>query len=332
MRYFGSKTSTLSALGELIASVAPRGTFCDCFGGIGTVGAYFKTRGFQVVTGDVLRFAYYFQVARVQTDENPRFLRLFSNIGLSAGDEVGEYLNRLEPEDGWLVQEYAAVRSFFTIENARKIQVCWNEINRWDAHGWLEPVERAILLASLIQSVDLVANTAGTYYAYLKNFHRKALRPFAFSLISPSPGAERCRAYWEEASVLVRRSQYDILYLDPPYNARVYSRYYHLPETLAAGRAVPVHGRAGIPNETPGRSSFNDRRSAYSALEAILEVADFRLLVFHYADDGLISPNELRRLFDRYSRVEEHVLSSKGYSVQRAPRMKDHRVYLIWNA
>ena len=46
MRYIGSKTSTLPQLARLITQRVDRGTFLDCFGGMGTVGSHFKGLGY----------------------------------------------------------------------------------------------------------------------------------------------------------------------------------------------------------------------------------------------------------------------------------------------
>ena len=90
MRYFGSKFSTLPQLGEIIHARVPSGTFCDAFGGIGTVGAYFKALGYRVWTGDVLLFAHYFQVARIHRQKRPAFHRLRRELGLMATEGVLE--------------------------------------------------------------------------------------------------------------------------------------------------------------------------------------------------------------------------------------------------
>ena len=37
-----------------------------------------------------------------------------------------------------------------------------------------------------------------------------------------------------------------VLYLDPPYNDREYSAYYHLPETLVLWDSPEIHGKSGI--------------------------------------------------------------------------------------
>lgn len=332
MRYFGSKSSTLADLTRLIDERVPEGTFCDCFGGIGTVGSHFKQAGYRVFTGDLLTFAHFFQIARVQLNELPSFNTLSRRLGVEGPEGVREVLQEVRPREGWFVREYSERRQFFLRRNAKRIQACRATIVRWDREGWLSRVEKAVLLASLIKATDRVANTAGTYYAYLKTWHRKALQDFSFEWIQPTPGNHACRSYLAPAVELAARRRFDVLYLDPPYNARAYAAYYHLPETLARGGTPAVHGSSGVPVGGLTVSDYNQRRRATEALERLLAIARFRLLAFHYADDGLIPPNVIRNLLGKYGSTEEFVLSSKGYTTQKTSRTKDHRIYLVTNA
>jgi adenine-specific DNA-methyltransferase len=332
VRYIGSKTSTLEQLGRLITARVPQGTFCDCFGGIGTVGAHFKSLGYSVWTGDVLRFANFFQIARVQRQRAPSFRRTRAALGLTRSSDVVDELRRATADRGWVVREYSRKRSYFTENNARAIQGCWCTIRRWAKNGWLTSDEYAVLLASLINSMDQVANTAGTYYAFLKTWHRKALKPFRFELIPATAQGGRYVCVEEPAQLLVGRQAFDVLYLDPPYNERSSAHYYHLPETIASGRSRRVRGVAGTPVNTPQRSVFNDRNLATTALQLLLETARFRLLAFHYCDEGLIPVEVARALLAEHGTVEEFQLDSRGYTTRSIGRRVTHRLFLLTHA
>ncbi|MHC4496206.1 MAG: DNA adenine methylase, partial [Planctomycetota bacterium] len=243
MRWFGSKQSTVKQVFELVAERVGPGLFCDPFGGIGVVGAFFKKRGYTVWSGDILTSAHYFQVARIERNRLPSFRKLRRALRLSSPEEVVHMLNTGCGRDGWFVREYAEKRRFFTRANALRINACRLQINRWRRQRLLTRSEHAVVMASLIQSMDKIANTAGTYYAYLKDWYRKALRPFRFELLRPVSGSPDCRSLLSRAEDLVNKAEFDILYLDPPYNQRSYSRYYHLPETLARAEAPRVYGK-----------------------------------------------------------------------------------------
>ena len=76
MRYFGSKTMLLDRIGVITSDCIKTGCFCDPFGGIGTVGSYMKSKGYRVVSGDILQFAHFFQVARIEQNDLPSFSRI----------------------------------------------------------------------------------------------------------------------------------------------------------------------------------------------------------------------------------------------------------------
>ena len=311
----------------------PTGSFCDPFGGIGIVGSLFKRNGYAVTTGDHLLHAHYSQVARVQRDRTPSFRRLRKSLGLPTARSVVDELNRQRsPASSWLVRQYAIERRFFTPDNARRIAGCRNAIHRWHTNGLLSAQETAVLLASLVDAMDRVSNTAGTYYAYLKTWYRKSLYPFRFQLIRPTRGTSRCKSLFGDARSIVSESHFDVLYLDPPHNSRRYSGYYHLPETICRAGAPRIHGLAGIPDRPGIRSDYNSPRLALNALSTLLQTSSFRLLIFHYADDGLIPPTEIRQLLSTLGELSETVISAPGYTSTSRSRQVEQRLYCVKNA
>ena len=332
MRYFGSKTLALEQVFHLVAERIPSGTFCDPFGGIGTVGSYFKQKEYLVTSGDVLSFAHAYQIARIVQNRLPEFTRLKSALHLSSSIDVMHHLNELRPISSWLTREYALNRHFFTVENAMRIDACRRAITRWRRAGLLSPGENALLVSSLVDSMDKVANTAGTYYAYLKSWYRKAKRPFNFSFLSPTPGLSGCRALLMDAEALVAQCKVDILYLDPPYNQRSYARYYHLPESISLGVTPAVFGAAGMPQRSFYMSRFNNPHNAGEALKHLIASARFKLLVFHYSDDGIIAPTMVRRILRPYGTIEDFNVTTTGYTNTTGSRTVNHRLYLVTHA
>lgn len=332
MRYFGSKVSTLEDIYDLASKCTPKGTFCDPFGGIGCVGAYLRSKGYEVWSGDILRFAYYFQISRVKYTKQLSFKKVITALNLKNCNDLIAHLNSLSTSKGWFVKEYSEKRLFFTKQNAQKIQACRREIMSWAKQGWLSHGEHALMLASLINSMDRVANTAGTYYAYLKKWNRKALINFRFGLIAPVSSKSKGYCFNEPAKKLVQRRHFNILYLDPPYNERSYAHYYHLPETIALERTPTVHGMSGIPNEISTISDFNKSKLAKYALADILDNARFDHLIFHYTNDGIIRPKEVLKILSEYGEIEHQLVDSKGYTTKALSQKVKHHLYVVHNA
>ena len=319
-------------MADRIEAIVPQGSLCDPFGGIGVVGACMKGRGYEVHSGDVMLFAHYFQIARVVRSRLPSFARVRATLDVDTGTQaIPDFLNNCKPVSGWLTRHFSEERSYFTPVNARKADACRLWIRRWADRGLLSASEHAVLLASLIDSLDLVANTAGTYYAHLKSWHRKALRPFCFRLIRPIGGPAGCTSSQCDALDLVSERAFDVLYLDPPYNQRSYAHYYHLPEALAHQRTPRVRGKSGICAGPKVGSAFYNPRTALGALEDILNSARFRLAVIHYSDDGLIPPRALRKLLGRHGKVGARTIQSPGYTSEPQRRQVAHRVYFVDN-
>lgn len=328
MRYLGSKGSVVEQLLDLVEDRVPAGTLCDPFGGIGTVGAAAKQRGYAVTAGDQLAFAHAFQVARIEAGRRPAFKKL-RPLGLHGAAAVEDHLSTLPDRTGWIVREYAQSRRFFTLANAAKLEAVNRKITDWAVSGALSQYEEKVLRASLINCADRVANTAGTYYAYLKAWDRKALKPFDFQLIAPTRGSGNCKVRLADAKDLVSSRSWDVLYLDPPFNGRNYGRYYHLPESLALGKTYAVTGRAGVPVREVPRSRFYSSSKAAAALRDLLKVADCQLLVFHYAPDGIIPADVIARELRKYGTVSRHVLDANGYTTKRVSRRRPHHLYLV---
>ena len=122
-----SEQAVADPLYELIHAKIPKGSFCDPFGGVGIVGSFFKRQGYTVWTGDVLKFAHCFQVARVEASRFPSFGKLRTGLGVSSTEAIRSSLNSRALNQGWFVREYSQRRRFFTTENAGRIEYCMRQ-------------------------------------------------------------------------------------------------------------------------------------------------------------------------------------------------------------
>lgn len=324
MRYIGSKASTLVALEDLIVARVPSGDLCDPFGGVGTFGAHFRGLGYRVHTGDLLSFAHDFQTVRVASPGVPEFAGV-PEAGGAGG--VVDYLNLLPDEDGWLTRHFAVERRFLSVGNARRADAVHREILAWTASGRLTALERSWLMAGLIASLDRVANTAGTYYACLKELGRRAWRPFEFRPVAVPEGPTGT-AVVSDAADLAASRRWDVLYLDPPYTDRRYGGYYHLPELLSRGTEPRPRGASGI-TTMPHRPSPYYTKQSLNALVNLLERSQFELLVLHYSDKGLMAPDALYGALRRFGDVTTALLPALGYRTTAGARGVVHRVLLV---
>jgi adenine-specific DNA-methyltransferase len=298
MRYIGSKVASLPAITQVIRRTAVGlRTLCDPFAGACTVSRHFKAMGWKVVTGDILAQSYTLQVAHIELNLPPAFPGII--LPSPGGDDrtaaphlrVLSHLNSLPGVSGFVTREYSlagpARRLYFTAANARRIDRIREEIELWDAAGKISAVEKCYLLACLLEAMDRVANTAGTYYAYLKKLYRKAKHQIWLRPLVVSDNKERNEANYDEAVRVVKKTEADVVYLDPPYNRRNYGAYYHLPETIVLWDAPDVRGKCGI-RQGVSESPFYHRSTAADALGELIKSARGKVIVVHYAEEGLI--------------------------------------------
>jgi adenine-specific DNA-methyltransferase len=342
MRYIGSKVAALPKLSEMVAQrAADARSICDPFAGTCTVARHFKQMGFGVTTGDLLRLSYVFQLALIRLNHEPAFEELLdSGIIAHTRDEtastaVFRYLDNLAGYPGYVTQHFSeageARRLFFTAKNAMRIDAVRSTIADWRNSALVSESDEAFLLTALINAADKVANTAATYFAYLKRFSPKAVK--SLSLRTPTFVDNRktntCRLC--DARILARSSSADILYLDPPYNERDYSGYYHLPETLARWDRPLPSGKSGVPTRARNRrSNYCIRSRASAALEEVVGYAKARYIIVHYSPEGLIPHGRIMQMLgDRGPTIYED-LPVRSYSATASSTRATiavHRIY-----
>jgi adenine-specific DNA-methyltransferase len=331
MRYFGSKSSTVQSVLNLALAARRIRTAADAFGGLGTIGASLRQHNIHVTTCDVLAMPHAFQHSRISCSTIPSYRRVRRHLNLSSRDALLTYLRQRRNLRSWLVREFATERMFFTKDNAAQIAGAWDEIRRWNDEGLLSVSERSHLIASLIDSVDACANTAGTYYAHLKQWDRKALRPFSLSFMPIPSGLPRGQALRGDALESLRGQEFDLLYLDPPYNGRDYARYYHLPESLARLRrpSTNPNSLAGLPKSIGNESLLFRQAIKIEYLQMLVEQVGWKRLVVQYCSDGLIPIAELRASLKSYGFLNEHKIEALGYTTKSQQRRYEHHVFIV---
>jgi adenine-specific DNA-methyltransferase len=310
----------------------------DPFAGICTVSRHFKKLGYRITTGDVLYQSYVFQMAAVKANRQPFFSRLLRSLNLERNDIAPHelvlgHLNQLPGRVDFVSRNYSLAspnkRRFFTRPNARKIDAIRTTIAAWRSRGLISPQEEAYLLASLLNALDCVANTAGTYYAFLKRFYRKAKRGLFLRPLEITSNGQRNRIWLCEATDLVQRTSTDILYLDPPYNERDYRSYYHLTESIATWDKPRVMGRAGLPVRPRKKSEFCSRTTAEKALARLISCANAKLILLHYSTKGLVSHEKIVGLLRQRGSTTFHTWRVRRYATSKGGAGAcNHRLYV----
>jgi len=348
----GSKERLLGFIGQKIFSVVSENDvrFGDLFCGTAAVSKLFKCNGKQVMANDNLRCCYTFARSVLAVNKEPSFTLLLDFVGdMSAGvkslldspyTKVLGYLNSLPGQDGFIYREYSPggtqraehERLYFTDANARRIDSIRSTVFDWFGKGLIDETEACLLLADLMRAVNKVANTSGTYGCFNKTWDRRAHRPLELLPTLITESALPNEVYCEDATTVARRSTFDVLYLDPPYNWRHYGAYYHILETLASGDEPRVAGRTGLRAWDDSRSPFSVRTEAAGALRELMVVAKAKHIFLSYSSEGLIPHHEIldicrdRGVTDFWEVGHRRFKSNGGGSNEKAVRERLYHV------
>ena len=326
MRYIGSKINLLPYIEAVVLENSPhRGIFCDLFAGTHSVAAHFKKLGFQIVSNDLLHLAYVFGRALVQNNDKPTFNRLTDLPevrptglfdGVSIYLKVLNYLNQLDADtDGFVFNAYCPggdneyKRQYLSDINGKKVDAVRQQIETWRRDELITEDEYYILLLSLLEAVSKVTNISGTYGAYLKDWDPRTYNSLMLKPFLPIPSDREHIVYQEDANSLIEQIECDILYIDPPYNARQYITNYHLLETIARYDNPSIYGKTGLrPYSEVEKSAYCSQAACLQAFTALISRAKAKHIIVSYNSEGIMSEVEIL-----------DVLSQRGESPKLIP-------------
>ncbi len=311
MRYIGCKKNLLSYIESVILGNCGReGIFCDLFAGTHAVAAHFKRLGFQIISNDLLYVAYVFGRALIKNNDKPTFCQLTnlpetysSNLFDGANNyfKTLNYLNNLEDtSDGFVFNNYCPSgdndykRQYLSDRNGKKIDAIRQQIETWLQNKLITEAEYYILLLSLLEAVSKVTNISGTYAAYLKNWDARTYKSLRLKPFFPIPSDKEHIVYQKDANSLIEHIECDILYLDPPYNARQYITNYHLLETIARYDNPHVYGKTGLRRYSEKeKSAYCSKSECLRAFAALISKAKAKHIIVSYNSEGIMREEEI---------------------------------------
>ncbi len=327
MKYIGNKTRLLEFIQSSIqhSGICCSGTLIDIFGGTGAVGTYFKQKGLRVIANDIMTYSYIVQYALIEANHMPKYHKISS----SGIEGVLDILNNPRLiKKGYFFENFAPSgkynRQYFSDSNALRIDAMREQIEEWYITQKISESEYYILLSSLIDAVDFVANISGTYGAYLKIWRSMALKPIHVELPKISSNNKENLVRQEDANKLIREIKGDILYLDPPYNERQYASNFHVLETLAVWDKQDLRGKTGQRDYSDKKSLYCKKAKAAETLEDLIEHAKVKYIVLSYNDEGIISRDRILKILEAKGDVEEYI---KEYRRFRTELDNEHRHY-----
>ena len=218
--YTGSKLKLIDWIDELIEQNCKGHSFCDIFAGTGTVTLKEIQKFDHIVINDflysnnIIYNAFFLQ-------EDYDLLKLQNFIKKITKNPIENI------QDNFFSINYG--EKYFSYNDCKRIGNIRNYIDK--EKNKFNKKEYCILIASLLYSADKIANKVGHYDAYKKG--KKLEDKFVFGFVKPYTFRDKTiEIYRCDSNELAKKINCDIVYIDPPYNSRQYSRFYHILETL----------------------------------------------------------------------------------------------------
>ena len=307
LNYIGSKHSLLDWLSSTILEKTGYSSFegkrvADLFGGTGVVSFHFRTQGATVLSNDIEPCSYIVTKAMTEGLYSNKLKDIIAtfNQDLESGthkETVGFMTKNYSPYNG-------CERQFFTVDNAKRMDYIRKRIVEVDATN----EEKVFLLASLLVSADAVANCASVYGAYLKEFKRVALKPLVLQPIHQCMNATHSKTVTSDVlnQQFLQSIDAEIVYLDPPYNERQYSKNYFplsvLTFTPSEQETQILTGKTGIP-ALCFTSPFCSKRLVTEAFTRVIENLRAKWIFLSYNSESLLEKDIMIDILKKHGTV-----------------------------
>lgn len=319
--YIGNKRSLLPFIGKGLAKVKKRVNkdklrCLDLFSGTGVVSRFLKQHSSHLIANDLELYSFI---------TNKCFLSNVSDVNHAELEDTLQILRRNIKKEwtrGFIADLYSpqsdehiqqGERVFYTRRNAEYIDTARQQISKLD-----ERVQH-YFLAPLIAKASVHANTSGVFKGFYKSksgigqfggHGKDALsritrnieidRP-AFSRFTCEYSVERRDAnqFFEEVDC----DNFDVAYLDPPYNQHPYGSNYFMLNLIAS--YVPpcdISNVSGIPTDW-NRSRYNQRREAETAIFDVIEKCPAKFIMVSYNSEGFVSHERLVQVMSQHGCV-----------------------------
>ena len=298
MNYIGSKNKLSDFIKQSVYEVVGKDlsdkTFCDLFAGTGIVGRQFKAETKQVISNDFEFYSYVLNRNYIGNHQEFDYKHLINE------------LNLIDGKSGFISDEYSengkSERLYFSEENGKKTDAVRQQIEAWKISGRITEDQYYFLLCSLLEAADKIANTASVYGAFLKQIKKSAQKKLE---IVPSFFAfteNHHKVYNEDSNSLIKKIEGDILYLDPPYNARQYGANYHLLNTIAKYDNFSPKGKTGLRDYQ--KSKYCSKPEVLKTFEDLIKNAKFQHVFLSYNNEGLMSENDIKNTLSKFGKYD----------------------------
>lgn len=307
-------------------------TIADLFAGTGIVSYHFRKNNANVISNDAELYSSIITHAftrSIYTDNCKSIIELFQN-------DIQE--NKHSDTNGFITTHYSPYgineRKFFTIENAKRIDYIRNKLET--IKNTMNDDEYKFILASILLSADAVSNVPAVYGCFLKNFKTKAEKHLRLLPIhnNTDPALEHSKTYHSDVldTEFISSFETDMVYLDPPYNERQYSKNYFplniiakTPEQLLS--ELPLKGKTGIPVDCFISPFCKKGESVENAFDTLFRELKTKWIFVSYNSESIVSKDKMLQIMNNYgtaSVIERDYKRFKSFEYNNDVNIKEY--------
>lgn len=360
--YIGNKRSLLPFIkqGVEIVQKELNKEFLHCFdvfSGSGIVSRFLKSYASSITTNDLETYAKIISSCYLSNKSSINFdelEKIHSELVKSTTNEISTCeLNNSCP--GFVSELYApkdednvqfGERCFYTPYNAKYIDIIRQKIT-----DEVPSELQKFFIAPLLSEVSVHANTAGIFKGFYKNSRtgkgqfggngKNALERIKGKIELPLPifSNFECPSYifQEDANTLILdemlynhlpEKEFDLAYIDPPYNQHPYGSNYFMLNLIANYQrpdCEKISRVSGIPKDW-NRSSFNRKRDAAESFTNLVSSLRAKYLMVSFNSEGYISKNEMINILEKVGTVTVLDISYNAFKGSR--NLKNRDIYV----
>lgn len=293
IKYIGSKRKLVPHILEHIHELDGVSRVCDIFTGTTRVAQACKRAGMYVSTNDLSSYSAVLGGAYIATDANA--------VDIPRLQSFLDHLNALPGEPGYITRTFCEDARYFHPRNGARIDAIRAEIDRLP----IDENERSVLLTSLLLAADRVDSTTGVQMAFLKQWAPRAHNDLEMRLPELIAGAGE--AHQTDAVAFAQAGgtrDFDLTYIDPPYNQHSYAGNYHVWETLVRNDEPEAYGIARKRVDIRGaRNPWNSKPRFRATLMSLLAAIESRYMLVSFSNEGFVPTAELELLLQEFGSV-----------------------------
>lgn len=316
MNYIWSKLSLLKFLEESIGKVVNKKDyqFSDLFAGTWIVWRYFKQKWHRIIANDLQYYSYILNRHYIWNHKELEFNNLIKEISNLKNIEKSErknivcdYLDKIPWKKWFIYKNYCLwgtkdsefQRQYFSDENWQKCDAIREKIEEWKEKKLINDNEYYFLLTTLIEAIDKVANTASVYGAFLKQLKKTAQKELNLKPAELILNDNEHDIFNEDINSLIKSTNHDVVYLDPPYNHRQYSWNYHILETIAKNDKPKIKGKTGMRDCSNQKSLYCSKNEVKKAYDELISNINAKYIFLSYNDEWLMSLDDIKQIMSK---------------------------------